>query len=242
LQAANYATTKAIVHDIIRLRRRPSAVVVQLNAFSLVTAQEDQAYRNAVSNADLVVPDGMPLVWLLRLRGNWNAERVYGPDLMLLLCEEASKRGWRCYLYGGQPGVPELLKEKLTARFPGLLIVGTLSPPFRALTPEEDQEFCAKINSAQPDILWVALGGPKQDTWMFEHRDRLKVPVMHGVGAAFDFLTGRIPQAPRWMMNAGLEWLFRLIMEPRRLWKRYTITNLKFLYYVVTREIFRSKS
>lgn len=208
--------------------------IIQTNVHSLVVAQESRLYRAALSHATLSVPDGMPVVWLLRAKGYPIKDRVYGPDLMLLLCEEAAKRGWRCFLYGGAPGVPEQLKDVLEQRFPGLNIVGTYSPPFRPLTAEEDAEVCRMINAAKPDILWVGLGSPKQDIWMYEHRDTLNVSVMHGVGAAFDFLTGRVKQAPRWMMNVGLEWLFRLFQEPRRLWKRYTITNLKFVYYVLT--------
>jgi N-acetylglucosaminyldiphosphoundecaprenol N-acetyl-beta-D-mannosaminyltransferase len=215
-------------------RPRPATYIVQTNVYSLVNAQGGSPYRNVLSAADLSLPDGMPLVWILRHRGHKNLERVYGPDLMLRLCEQAAKRGWRCFFYGGKPGVPELLKEKLVARFPGLNIVGTYSPPFRELTAEEEAQVCAMINAAKPDIVWVGLGAPKQDIWMYQHRGGLDVAVMHGVGAAFDFLTGRVRQAPRWMMNAGLEWLFRLLREPRRLWKRYTIVNLKFIYYVLT--------
>ncbi len=226
-------------HDVIAqvrewiLGRRPSEFIIQSNVHSLVQAQEDSNYRETLHRATLCVPDGMPLVWLLRLKGHNIRHRVYGPDLMLLLCEEAAKRGWRCFLYGGAPGVPEQLKEVLEKRFPGLKIVGTYSPPFRLLTAEEDEAVCAMINATKPDIVWVGLGSPKQDIWMYEHREKLDVSVMHGVGAAFDFLTGRVKQAPRWMMNAGLEWLFRLFQEPRRLWRRYTLTNLKFVIYLL---------
>lgn len=214
-------------------------MVVQANVFTLVTAQEDTTYKQAIEAADLSVPDGMPLVWLLRLKGHRVKARVYGPDLMLRLCQEAAARGWRCFLYGGKPGVPELLRDTLVARYPNLQIVGTYSPPFRELTPEEDRSICEMINRSKPDILWIGLGSPKQDLWMYEHREKLDVSVMHGVGAAFDFLTGRIPQAPRWMMNSGLEWLFRLAQEPGRLWKRYTVVNLKFLYYLVRKELLK---
>jgi N-acetylglucosaminyldiphosphoundecaprenol N-acetyl-beta-D-mannosaminyltransferase len=205
-----------------------------------VCARESINYRNAIEHATLSVPDGMPLVWLLRLKGHNIRHRVYGPDLMLLLCEEAANRGWRCFLYGGAPGVPEQLKEVLEKRFPGLQIVGTYSPPFRPLTVEEDEAVCAMINAAKPDIVWVGLGSPKQDIWMYEHREKLDVSVMHGVGAAFDFLTGRVKQAPRCMMNAGLEWLFRLFQEPKRLWKRYTLTNAKFIYYLLKSILLKS--
>jgi N-acetylglucosaminyldiphosphoundecaprenol N-acetyl-beta-D-mannosaminyltransferase len=121
--------------------------------------------------------------------------------------------------------------------YPDIQVVGVYSPPFRELTNEEENEVCAMINSAEPDILWISHGTPKQDIWMYEHREKLNVSVMHGVGAAFDFLTGEVRQAPRWMMNAGLEWLFRLIMEPRRLWKRYTINNVLFLYYLLLQSL-----
>lgn len=229
----------ACVDRWIRERRRPGAYIVQANALSLVSAQDDPLYCQAIKHAELAVPDGMPLVWLLRSKRHHVKSRVYGPDLMLHLCENAAHNGWRCFLYGGNPGVPELLAKVLTRRFPGLAIVGTLSPPFRALTESEEENIRATIKRARPDILWVALGGPKQDIWMYRHRDTLDVSVMHGVGAAFDFITGRIPQAPRWVMNCGLEWLFRLLVEPKRLWKRYTIANLKLIYYFVKSECFK---
>ena len=216
---------------------RPSAYIMQANANTVVEAAHDPKVQRAVYYSTLSVPDCMPLVWLLRLKGHRNVERVYGPDLMLMLCEQGAKVGWRCFLYGGKVGVAEELKEVLVTRFPGLDVVGTSSPPFRSLTAQEELEVCNMINASKPDILWVGLGSPKQDIWMHEHRNKLDVSVMHGVGAAFDFLSGRVPQAPRWMMNSGLEWLFRLMVEPRRLWKRYTVVNLKFLY-LVARELF----
>jgi N-acetylglucosaminyldiphosphoundecaprenol N-acetyl-beta-D-mannosaminyltransferase len=220
---------------------RPGANIVQANAKTVVDANDDAKIQNAVLSSTMSVPDGMPLVWLLRLKGHRNVERVYGPDLMLMLCDRAAKEGWKCYFYGGNPGVPEKLKEILVTRFPRLNVVGIHSPPFRTLTADEDSATCAMINAAKPDILWVGLGSPKQDIWIHEHRDKLDVSVMHGVGAAFDFLSGKLPQAPRWMMNSGLEWLFRLMVEPRRLWKRYTVVNLKFLY-LVARELMSGRS
>ena len=218
-------------------KQRPAAYITQANAHSLVTAQKDSVYKEVLLKADISVPDGMPLVWLLRLKGNTLKGRIYGPDLMLMMCEEAAKKGWRCFMYGGKPGVAEQLKGVLEKQFPGLKIAGTYSPPFRTMTQEEDEVVCRMINSSKVDILWVALGSPKQDIWMYEHRDKVDVSVMHGVGAAFDFLGGQVKQAPRWMMNAGLEWFFRLMMEPRRLWKRYTINNVLFLYYLLMETI-----
>lgn len=164
-------------------------------------------------------------------------DRVYGPDLMLALCERSLEKGYRHFFYGGAPGVPERLAERLGARFPGLRVVGTFSPPFRPLTLEEDEKVVRMINGASPDILWVGLGAPKQERWMAEHRDRLRVPVMIGVGAAFDFYAGVKRQAPRWMQRAGLEWLFRLCQEPRRLWRRYLLNIPRFLCLVAAQEL-----
>ena len=229
----DYASAVKSIVDWIGAMERPCRFVVQTNVNSIVTVQESSLYSSTLQNASLSVPDGMPLVWLLRLRGVSIKSRVYGPDLMLMLCEEASKKGWRCFLYGGKPGVLERLKRRLESLSPGLQIVGAYSPPFRTLTETEDREICEMINAANPDILWVALGTPKQDIWMYEHREKLNVSVMHGVGAAFDFLSGEIRQAPRWMMHSGFEWLYRLMIEPRRLWKRYTINNALFLYYLL---------
>lgn len=236
----DYIQSVSLVREWIARRNRPAAYIIQSNVSSLVNAQENKLYMSALDAADLSVPDGMPLVWILQTRGYSIKGRVYGPDLMLMLCAEAAQKGWRCFLHGGMEGVPELLRDVLTNKFPGLQIVGTHSPPFRPLTREEDDEICAMINATKPDILWVGLGAPKQDIWMYEHREKLDVSVMHGVGAAFDFFTGRVRQAPRWMMNAGLEWFFRLLQEPGRLWQRYTVTNIKFFYYLI-RSVFSRK-
>lgn len=232
VHAVDYPQSLRQIASWINSRQRPSAYITETNVYSLVIAQKDKRYKVALSSADLSLPDGMPLVWLLRLKGNHVVSRIYGPDLMKLVSSEAAKWGWRCFLYGGKPEVLDRLKKRLENLYPYIRIVGAYSPPFRELTNEEENEVRTMINSAEPDILWVGLGTPKQDIWMFDHRDRLNVSVMHGVGAAFDFLTGEVRQAPRWMMNAGLEWLFRLIMEPRRLWKRYTVNNVLFLYYL----------
>jgi N-acetylglucosaminyldiphosphoundecaprenol N-acetyl-beta-D-mannosaminyltransferase len=188
--------------------------------------------RDIHNAAGLVVPDGMPLVWLGRLRGFPHVERVYGPDLMLNLCEESLKHGYRNFFYGGAPGVAERLADRLQSRFPGLKIAGTYSPPFRALRPEEDDEISGAINRVRPDIVWVGMSTPKQETWMAQHVDRLRPCVLIGVGAAFDFHAGLKRQAPRWMMRAGLEWLFRLSHEPLRLAPRYLINNPMFLWLI----------
>jgi N-acetylglucosaminyldiphosphoundecaprenol N-acetyl-beta-D-mannosaminyltransferase len=197
-----------------------------------VEAQHNPSFKEALNSTDLVVPDGMPLVWLGRRRGHHLPRRVYGPDLMLEFCEKTAGRGYRHFFYGGEPGVPERLAGSLKRRFPTMEVCGTFSPPFRSLDPEEDQEIVSMISLAAPDVLWVGLGTPKQERWMHEHRDKLHVPVLVSVGAAFDLLSGRRNQAPRWMREHGLEWLFRLLQEPRRLWRRYLIDGTRFVVYL----------
>jgi exopolysaccharide biosynthesis WecB/TagA/CpsF family protein len=198
----------------------------------IVEAQRDPAFKGILNSADLVVPDGMPLVWLGRRKGHRLPRRVYGPDLMLDFCEKTAGHGYRHFFYGGEPGVPERLAESLQRRFPAMEVCGTFSPPFRSLDPQEDQEIVNMILRAAPDVLWVGLGTPKQERWMHEHRDKLQVPVLVSVGAAFDFLSRRRNQAPRWMREHGLEWLFRLMQEPRRLWRRYLIDGARFIAYL----------
>ncbi len=195
------------------------------NVNSVMFAIKNQAYRHALNCADVVVPDGMPLVWIGRSRGFSLKKRVYGPDLLLAFCRLARKKGYSSFFYGGVTGTPERMVENLKTKFPELKVVGTYSPPFRPLTNEEDKQVVQMINNASPDVLWVGLGCPKQEHWMYEHKGVIKVSVMIGVGAAFDFLSGKVRQAPKWMQNMGLEWLFRLLQEPKRLSYRYLIYN-----------------
>jgi len=196
------------------------------------------AHLRAIHNAaGMVTPDGMPLVWISRWKGFRQTERVYGPDLLLACCERSVSTGYRHYFYGGGPGVPEQLTKRLQARFPRLDVVGGYSPPFRALTPDEDANVVARVNAASPDIVWVGLSTPKQERWMFEHRDRLTAAVCIGVGAAFDFHAGLKPQAPKWMQRSGLEWVFRLYHEPRRLWRRYLRNNPLFVWHVILQSL-----
>ena len=184
----------------------------------------------AIHNASgLTTPDGMPMVWAGRRAGATWMSRVYGPDLMLSVLERAAQRGWTSYLYGGNEGVPDLLSARLIERFPQLKVVGTYSPPFRALTPDEDEEIVARINESSADLVWVGLSTPKQERWMAAHVGRVTAPALIGVGAAFDFHAGLVPQAPSWMQRRGLEWLYRLGKEPRRLWKRYFRNNPAFV-------------
>jgi N-acetylglucosaminyldiphosphoundecaprenol N-acetyl-beta-D-mannosaminyltransferase len=203
----------------------------------LVEAQHDPEFKRILNATDLVVPDGMPLVWLARRRGYRLRQRVYGPDLMLAFCKKAERK-YRHFFYGGEPGVAERLAESLHRRFPEMEMAGVYSPPFRPLSVNEDDEIARLISSASPDVLWVALGTPKQERWMFEHARRIKVPVMVSVGAAFDLLSGRRKQAPKWMRDRGLEWLFRLMQEPRRLWRRYLLCGPQFLAYLALDNLF----
>jgi N-acetylglucosaminyldiphosphoundecaprenol N-acetyl-beta-D-mannosaminyltransferase len=163
----------------------------------------------------------MPLVWLCRLAGFRPVERVYGPDLMLAVCEYGVERGYRHFFFGGGPDVPAALAGRLAHRIAGLRVAGVISPPFGETSEPEEERLIGQINDAHPDIVWVGLGTGTQEHWMARHRPRLEAPVLIGVGAAFDFLSGTKPQAPRWMQRSGLEWLFRLLSEPRRLWPRY---------------------
>ena len=199
----------------------------------VVEAQHDPSFKEILNATDLVVPDGMPLVWLGRRQGHFLRRRVYGPDLLLAFCKENSEKGYRHFFYGGEPGVADHLAASLKARFPGLNVVGTCSPPYRPLNATEDEEIVEMIRSAAPDVLWVGLGAPKQERWMHNHKAQLRVPVLVCVGAAFDMLSGRRKQAPPWMREHGLEWFFRLLQEPRRLWRRYLVYGSQFIIYLL---------
>lgn len=188
--------------------------------------------RGALRAADLVVADGMPLVWLGRIHGHRMQRRVYGPELMWRFCRATMARGYRHFLYGGAPGVAEALAKRMEESFPGIVIAGTHAPPFRPLRPPERAEVIRTLRAARPDVIWVGLSTPKQELWMSEMRGELDSGVLVGVGAAFDVNSGRTAQAPAWMRERGLEWLFRLTHEPRRLWKRYLLRGPQFLLNV----------
>ena len=190
-------------------------------AHSIMDAYYDAEFREILNSSGLTTPDGMSIVWILKIMGHKEVGRVYGPDIMLALCEYGLEKKYSHFLFGGEPGVAEALASQLADKFDDLQITGTHSPPFRKLIYEEDQAEIDKINSANPEIVWVGLSSPKQERWMAEHLGKIDAPVMIGVGAAFDFLSGSKPQAPRWMQRFGLEWLFRFLTEPRRLWPRY---------------------
>ncbi len=206
--------------------------IVASNAYDAVVSKKNIKVREATNSSNLTVPDGISLVMLLRIYGYPLKKRVYGPDLMLEFLKLAEVKGYSNFFYGSTREILNLLVSNLRVKFPRLNITGSYSPPFRELSSEEDKEVVDMINNASPDVLWVGLGTPKQQLWMYEHKDKLKAPVMVGVGAAFDFLAGTKPQAPRFIRDNGFEWLFRLITEPRRLWKRYIINGSLFVYYI----------
>lgn len=195
----------------------------------LAACQRNDRQRTALNNADVTLTDGMMLARLCRLFGAAHAERVYGPDVMLELCRRSPERGYRHFFYGGAPGVAETLAARLQEQFPGLRVVGTCSPPYRALSASEIAEDLRLINDSQADVVWIGLGTPKQEIWMTDNRSRLRAPLLLGVGAAFDFHAGNLRQAPRWVRAAGFEWFFRLCTQPRRLFKRYIVQLAQFL-------------
>ncbi len=209
--------------------RQDAPYVAVLNVHSVMTGVLDSSFRVVLNSADLGTSDGMPLVWAVRWLGARGQMRVYGPDLMLALCGQAARLGHRIFLYGGRDETLARLCEVLEARFPSLAIAGSYSPPFRRLTPEEDAACVERIRASDPDLIFVGLGAPKQELWMAEHKAQIPGVVMLGVGAAFDFHCGRIRQAPCWMQQSGLEWLFRLHLEPARLWRRYVLLNPLFV-------------
>jgi N-acetylglucosaminyldiphosphoundecaprenol N-acetyl-beta-D-mannosaminyltransferase len=195
----------------------------------LAASQRNTGLGSALNRADLTATDGMMLVRLCRWFGASQAERVYGPDVMLELCRRSPVRGYRHFFYGGKPEVLATLTARLQEQFPGLSVVGAISPPFRPLAESELAEDLRLINESGADVVWIGLGSPKQELWVTENRSRLQAPLLLAVGAAFDFHAGSIRQAPRWVRAAGGEWFFRLCTQPRRLWRRYVLQVAQFL-------------
>jgi N-acetylglucosaminyldiphosphoundecaprenol N-acetyl-beta-D-mannosaminyltransferase len=228
------AINMSVALDIIDgwIKRRETHYVTITGVHGVMESQKDSELRRIHNVAGLVTPDGMPLVWISRLLGFRHVDRVYGPDLMLAICKRSPGRGYRHFFYGGGDGVAALLKERLQARYPGLDVVGTFTPPFRPLTEEEDEDIVQCINALSPDIVWIGLSTPKQERWMAAHLGRIGASVMIGVGAAFDFHAGLKKEAPYWIQRSGLQWLFRLVSEPRRLWKRYLTNNPAFAWRI----------
>ncbi len=228
LAVSDYDEVIAWMDATIAADARASVTAAAVNL--IMSARDDPATMRAVLGTTLAVPDGQPLVWALRLLGHKQATRVYGPDLMERFCAHAATTGTPIYLYGGRSEEAlDMLKARLRERFPGLRITGGWSPPFRPLTAEEQERVVAEIDASAAKVVWVGTGQPKQELWMSEMRPRLAAPLLMGVGAAFDFHAGIISQAPAWMQRNGLEWLYRLSREPRRLWRRYASQNPRFV-------------
>jgi N-acetylglucosaminyldiphosphoundecaprenol N-acetyl-beta-D-mannosaminyltransferase len=225
------------IPDIVQIaegwirKRGASQYVAVTGMHGISESQEDPRFREILDAAGLVIPDGMPMVWIGRLEGHREMKRrTPGSEVMEYFCRETGPK-YRHFFYGGAPGVADELARAEQQRH-GIQIAGTYCPPFRPLTQEEELEVESVIRESAPDVLWVGLSTPKQEKWMYEHRKRIHVPVMFGVGAAFDMNTGRLKRAPMWMQDAGLEWFFRLVMEPRRLWRRYIVNGSKFAWAV----------
>jgi N-acetylglucosaminyldiphosphoundecaprenol N-acetyl-beta-D-mannosaminyltransferase len=198
----------------------------------VMEAQSDPSFLSILNSSLITAPDGMPTVWIGRVQGHPKMSRVYGPDFMLRMCELSLSRGYRHFFYGGSPGVAELQARSLSRRYPGLQIVGTYTPPFRALNASEEFQLVSQIESSRPDIVWVGLSTPKQERFMAQYSRKFNVSLMVGVGAAFDIHAGRIADAPAWMKNSGLQWLHRLAHEPRRLGRRYLVNNPRFIWNI----------
>jgi N-acetylglucosaminyldiphosphoundecaprenol N-acetyl-beta-D-mannosaminyltransferase len=236
ISMVDYDRALEVMDHLIATRERGYVCVAPVHA--LMAAHDDTEMLAALRRATLVVPDGMPVVWAANLLGENLTDRVYGPELMLRFNDVCAERGHRVWLYGGRDqGSLAQLALSMRGRHPGIQIVGGYSPPYRPLSDAEERSLAAQINEARPDVLWVGIGVPKQEKWMARMRDRLDVPVMCGVGAAFDFHAGRVSMAPRWMQERGLEWIYRIAQEPRRLLPRYLYTNPRFVvafarYYV----------
>ena len=209
-------------------RERESRYVCICNVHSVMTASHDAEFKKVLDLADMATPDGMPVAWMLSRQGFVDQERINGPDLMWKYCALASRSGESVYFYGSTDKTLHLLIARLQNEFPGLEVGGAFSPPFRVLSKEEDEAIIASINNSGAGVVFVSLGCPKQEKWMEAHRHRIHA-VMIGVGAAFDYHAGTLQRAPLWMQNCGLEWLHRLCSEPRRLWKRYLVTNTLFI-------------
>lgn len=226
LNLVDYAETIAAMEDAIS--NRSQLTITFINVHSIMTAQKDEELRNSINKSSLSVPDGMPLVWISRWTDTPLSDRVYGPDLFLLFYKLSENKGYSHFFYGSSPAV----LRRLTEKFRNVRITGSISPPYGQPTLAQESQFIEEIKRSNPDVLWVGLGCPKQEKWMNQVRDRIPVPVIAGIGAAFDFHAGMVRQAPRSWQRYGLEWLFRLIQEPRRLAFRYLVYNPLFLFKI----------
>lgn len=239
ISLTNMAETLATIKSWVE--RGEQHYVCVTTVHGVMECQMDENLKRIYNASGLTVPDGMPLVWIGRLQGFSRMGRVYGPDLMLEVCKMSLKKGYTHFLYGGDVGVVEELKKSLTQKFPGLKILGTYTPPFRPLNRAEEGQLIEEVASLKPDFFWVGLGTPKQERFMGEYLPKLDTRVMLGVGAAFDFHTDRLKEAPAWMKKTGLQWLHRLSNEPKRLWKRYILNNPLFVFKFILQLASRKK-
>lgn len=228
VHAENMGSALERVAGAIEARRK--GYVCLTGVHGVMESQADPGLRTILNNAFLNLPDGMPTVWVGRRQGHSEMDRVFGPDLMLEVCRRSVKPGWTHYLYGGAPGVASQLAERLMQRFPGIRIVGTRCPPYRPLRSDEEALLEGEIARLRPDIIWVGLSTPKQERFMARYGGRLDATLLFGVGAAFDYHTGRLRDAPAWMKRSGLQWAHRLAQDPARLWRRYATHNPHFLW------------
>ena len=229
IAVTNMARTMAMIEE--KLEEWRGKYICVANVHTTVTSYDDQSYRKIQNNAVLALPDGGPLSDFSRKQGYTEARRVTGPDLMREILSISAEKGWRHYFYGSTTETLELLQQRIAERYPGVIIAGVMSPPFREMTPTEDEKAVNQINAAHPDFVWVGLGAPKQERWMAAHEDRVQA-LMIGVGAAFDYEAGNIRRAPQWMQKHNLEWLYRLFQDPKRLFRRYLNTNVRYLWWM----------
>lgn len=235
ISKTSYAEVVDLCRQWVEDRRQPGGspavarYICVTSVHGIITARDDSRFAHILNSADIATPDGMPVVWALRSFGERNQQRVYGPTLMLDLCRSAAEHGHRIYLYGGREETLDTLVKRLKVQFPALQLAGAFSPPFRPLTEAEKLAVRDRILQSDADIIFVGISTPKQEQWMYENRAHFPGVTLLGVGAAFDFHAGRVKQAPAWLQRHGLEWLFRLTMEPARLWRRYLLTTPRFL-------------
>jgi N-acetylglucosaminyldiphosphoundecaprenol N-acetyl-beta-D-mannosaminyltransferase len=230
VSAVNLATAVGLADKWIALGN--SGYICVTSVHGIMEAHRKSEFRRILNRAFMTLPDGMPMSWVGHLQGFRQMDRVFGPDFMSAMCRLSIERGYRNFLYGGQPGVAEILSKSLQTKFPGLQIVGTYTPPFRELTPREEQEVADQVHRSRPHILWVGISTPKQERFMARYFEQLQVPLLVGVGAAFDYHTGRLRDCPDWIKRAGLQWFHRLLQDPRRLAKRYLRNNSTFLWHI----------
>ena len=231
ISVLNMRSALDAVAEAVAQRRKGYICITGVHG--VMEGQDEPTFLRILNNAFLCTPDGMPMVWMGKLRGHKEMSRVYGPDFMLAVCEWSQRSGCRHFFFGGADGVADALRESMTKRFPGLQVAGCYTPPFRPLNADEIKALQQQVSETKPDILWVGLSTPKQEKFMAEFLPKLDVTLMVGVGAAFDFHTGRVRQAPRWIQRSGLEWFYRMCCEPKRLAKRYLKNNPRFLWKVI---------